>query len=100
MPDPVTQKQFFEGKEEILQAQLAQHRSIRDALEQFKNALSDQLDRHERDDRTVADRVLTIETERKLERGDAAKRMVWIGIIVSNAIAAIWKIIEHVSKGP
>lgn len=98
MPDPVTQKQFYDEINVVKDTMLAQHRGLRSALDEGFRNLNAMMDGHEREDRAVADRVLRIETERNSEKGEIAKRVVWTALVISNAITIIWKIIEHTWK--
>lgn len=119
--DGATQQQLFEqiGRlqamiitqaDETRQSMLAQHRRVGDLMAEGFKELGDRfekkMDAHEHEDRTVADRVLSIEIqrageaeERTRDRERIGKRITLVPIMISapGAFYMIWQLF-HIGK--
>lgn len=100
MSEPVSQELFFATIEQLRQDGLLRHRNIREDITIGFRDLSLKLDAHTKEDREVADRVLTMETERAVEKAEAVKRATWAGIVAAASMNAIFEVSKRVFGGP
>lgn len=71
---------------------------LRDHLDRRFNALDRKLDAHAADDLMVANRVLTIEVERKKEFTSATTRMTWTVAGMTTGATILMEIVKHFFK--
>lgn len=105
--EPVTQGQFFEQMRALREDVLASHQGLQQsqaathqALDTYYVRLTERMDRHERDHRDVADRVLIIETERAAEAKVAMKRSTWAGMLAGGAISLLSQVAKNWTGHP
>lgn len=60
--------------------------------------LEHKLDEHAAEDRLVANRVLTMETQRASEAADAAKRMTWTVLGMTTGAAVVLEVLKRFFK--
>jgi transcription initiation factor TFIID subunit TAF12 len=76
--------------------------ALGDRLEQKIDKRSDKLEKkleeHSAEDRVVADRVMTIEVERRTEATQAARRMTWTVFGMTTGATIIVKIVERLFR--
>lgn len=71
-----------------------QHTRLREDMDRSFTKLGDTFEKHEAEDRKVADRVLTIETERKAEASHAIKRGTWAGVLAAAGLSGVIEAIK------
>lgn len=96
-PTPATSGALFEVFQMLSDKIEEKHKNMRDTVEDVLHRIEARLDAHDRDDREVANRVLTMETERKAERAELLReksrvlhdtdvRVMGISLFVSTAV--------------
>ena len=98
MPDPITLSLFLSEMKAIHQTIESKHASLRQSMEEGFRDLECKLENHIKDDDTVADRVLVIETERKEEARQIVKRSGLLALLASAGLTGVIRIIEKVWK--
>lgn len=69
--------------------------AIRELQERF-DRIDRKLDRQSEQAQEISNRVLVVETERDGEKSQITKRGTMFGIVGGAALAAVWRIVEHV----
>ena len=93
MSEPVTQGQFFEAMRQLNDKIDSKHASLRAGFEDHFLRIERSLDDHTREDRLVADRVLTIENDRRSgneRRKEDQQRADRRTGVISTAISLFW----------
>jgi len=93
MSEPVTQSQYFAGQQQILDKVDEKHRSLRKDMDEHFRRIEDLLAQHTDEDRKVADRVLTIENDRRSgneRRKEDQQRMDRRAGFISTGISMFW----------
>lgn len=95
--EPVTQGQFFQSIEALRALIEQKHTNLRETLEDNFKEINAKLADHAEDDQLVANRVLTLEVERKKERESADKelrdravRLTAIGLVTGGFGSWLW----------
>lgn len=99
MSEPVTQGQFFEAMRQQSASFEERHRHIREDIKDGFQALTEKIDEHVKEDRVVADAVLRIQTERKIEKDAAVKRGTWAGMAGAAALTIVVESIKKIFSG-
>lgn len=89
MGEPVTQAQFFTAMRELDQKLLDYHGRQRQHIDERADKIIAALALHEDDDRLVADRVLTIETERAFEKRAASQHGAIAGSVSAGLVIGL-----------
>lgn len=102
MGDPVTQAQFFEAHQQLIDRIDLKHTSMRQYVGERADKIEAVIvDHAEEDDarfQSITDRLLIIETERLGEKTQAVKRAGLLGLLVAFITTGFWKLVEHFSK--
>ena len=72
-PSPVTSGDIFEVFTMLSEKIDTKHASMRETVEDLYHKIGVRMDQHDREDRTVADRVLRIEENRAAEHAEALR---------------------------
>lgn len=91
----ITQGQFFERMEMLEERMQDYHRKSREHVDRQVEKILEAFSAHEVIDRDVADRVLTIETERGIEKTAASKHGAIAGSIVAGLIVGLAEAIKR-----
>lgn len=89
MPEAVTQSQFYEAMRQLEDKIQAYHRSSRENIDQQCERILVAFRKHEDDDRIVANDVLTIKTERAIEKQQAKRYGAISGTVAASLIIAL-----------
>ena len=100
MSDPVSQELFFDQLNRLREEDIARHRGLREDIAFGFRELGTKLDAHTKEDRDVADRVLTMETERVNEKAQAVKHATWAGIVAAAAMNGMFEVAKRVFGDP
>ncbi len=99
MSEPVTQTQFFEAFQQLLDKIDVKHASMRQYVGDRADKLEAIARAHSIDDaaqfKAINDRVLVIEIERSGEKAQAVKHGTWAGIV---AAATLTSLIEGLKR--
>lgn len=95
MPDTVTQAIFFETAKQLTERIDANHKSMRQLIEEKFLQLDGQLDSHAKDDLKVEKRVDKLEWDKTKDRETAFTRSTIASAVIAPAAIAIWEIMKH-----
>ena len=100
MSEPVSQSVFFDQLNRLREEDIARHRGLREDIAFGFRDLGAKLDAHTQEDRDVADRVLTMETERAGEKAQAVKHATWAGIVAAAMMNGMFEVAKRVFGDP
>ncbi len=89
MGEAVTQGQFYDAMRSLDEKLQANHRSQREHMDETAENILTVFRVHERDDRVVADRVLVIEEQRKVEKETATRRSAIAGSVAAGVLLGL-----------
>lgn len=97
MGDPVTQGQFFQAIEQLRADHLEAHKRLRETIETGFEKVGERMEKHEADDRIVANDVLIIKTQRQMEAAQALRRGTWAGILAAAGLTGLLEGMKHLA---
>lgn len=99
MSDPVSQELFFATIDQLRKEADDRHQRLRQAISDGFHDLTKKLEEHSKEARSVADRVLTMETQRTEEKAQAVRRGTWAGLAAASGVSLLFEIWRRLS-GP
>lgn len=94
MADMITQAQFFEAHQQIMQEMQRLHVRQREHIDAKVAEVRESLDDQAKEHRMVERRVTIIETQREDEAQQAVKRSTWAGLLAAAGLTGVVELVK------